>query len=602
MKTLIIGGGKGCRSLLGLTTGKFLKELKINVLAVVDKNYNASGMVYAREIGLRTYTNLNEALDNNQIEMIIELTGSDTVLQELYYLIGKGIKLVDHTFARIFWDVINIQKELKWQLDELEKLEINLGNEKHFLQSIFDNLTDLAIVVDIKNNIIKANKNFSNFAHIAPESAIGKKCYDVLDHTELKCRPEEADDIFSIILETGQTHRTILLTAPPDDNHWEISRTPIITKEGKIDYILITWRKITERIKLHREIESQEQRFRSFINSAQDWISIKDNEGRYMIVNPVTANAFDLKVEDFIGKFPDEILPSKLSATIKQHDQKVFETKQAHTFDEIIPVHGQDHHFQTVRFPLTDYKNEAIGICTIARDVSNEVRLQEQLVQSEKLAAIGKLAAGVAHEINNPLTGILAYAEDILDEQPDNSIFKDDINVIIRETLRCRDIVRNLLDFARQDKPKFEISDLNMIFENALHLVLRLPQFKDIIIKKVEADFMPQIECDPKQLLQVLLNLMLNAADAMKFKGIITLITEYDKKNDKCSISVSDSGPGIPENLIDKIFEPFFSTKATSGLGLAVTWGIVERHRGTIEVDTADGGGAVFKVVLPTYK
>ena len=103
-------------------------------------------------------------------------------------------------------------------------------------------------------------------------------------------------------------------------------------------------------------------------------------------------------------------------------------------------------------------------------------------------------------------------------------------------------------------------------------------------------------------MLQVLLNLFLNAADAMHFKGKIIINTGYDRKNDKCIISVEDSGPGIPENLIDKIFEPFFSTKGTNGLGLAVSWGIIERHTGTIEVDTSEGGGAVFRLILPVYR
>ena len=330
-----------------------------------------------------------------------------------------------------------------------------------------------------------------------------------------------------------------------------------------------------------------------------DWISIKDLDGRYMTVNPVIAAAFDMKQEDFINKTPDEILPSKLSKMIRKNDMEVIKLKKDIFFNEIIRVKGVDNHFQTMRFPLFDHMQNVVGVCTIARDVSKEIQLQEQLVQTEKLAAIGKLAAGVAHEINNPLTGILAFAEDLKEEYQESDFQFSDLSVIVRETLRCRDIVRNLLDFSRQDKPNLEISKPDVIVGGTLNLIEKLPQFKDINIKRCLGDDIPLIKCDPKQLHQVLLNFLLNAADAMKSKGEICIRTEYERKLNKCVISVEDNGPGIPENLVDKIFEPFFSTKNTNGLGLAVSWGIVERHSGIIEVDMAESGGAIFRIVLP---
>jgi two-component system NtrC family sensor kinase len=225
--------------------------------------------------------------------------------------------------------------------------------------------------------------------------------------------------------------------------------------------------------------------------------------------------------------------------------------------------------------------------------------LGDQLVQAAKLVAVGQLAAGVAHEINNPLTGILAYAEDMIDDFPIGSEHREDLKVIIRETMRCRDIVRNLLNFARQEDPKLETVNPNEVVKQSLLLIEKLPQFRNIVIERKINERIPDIKGDPRQLQQVVLNLMLNAADAMKEKGIIVLLTEYDRRHDKCIISVQDNGPGIPENLIDKIFEPFFSTKGTNGLGLAVCWGIVERHRGIIEVDMPEGGGAAFNVIIP---
>ncbi len=573
--------------------------MHLDVIGVVDINPEAPGLKYADEIGISTYTNMRHAISDTDPEVIIEITGEDEIVQELYPLLKPGVRLIDHFVVRLFWDLVNAKEHQERQLREVRTLEQNLQKERHFLQSIFDNLADLAVVIERDHTIIKCNRKFAQFVRIKAKDAIGKRSCDLLEGTELACDKEEELQITKRMFQTKESMSVLRLTPPPDDNHWEIARSPITDNEGNVEAILVTWHRITERVKLHREIESAEQKFKSFINSAQDWISIKDLEGRYVIVNPVTARAFHLPAEYFIGKYPREIFPAKMTEQIEKHDREVIDSQQYQTYQELIPIDGQDHHFDTIRFPLTDYQGDIIGVCTIARDNTREMRLKEQLAQSEKLAALGKLAAGVAHEINNPLTGILAYAEDVADELTKREL-KDDMKVIVRETLRCRDIVRNLLDFARQDDPKLEEVNPNEIINNSLHLVERLPQFRDITIEKYLDDNIPEIHSDPQQVQQVLLNFMLNAADAMKLRGKIKISTEYDPNNDNCIISVEDNGPGIPENLIDKIFEPFFSTKGTNGLGLAVSWGIVERHRGTIEVDMPESGGAIFKIVLPS--
>ncbi|MBI5325038.1 MAG: PAS domain-containing protein [Ignavibacteriae bacterium] len=602
MKAVIIGGGKGCRSLLELTRGKSLKEFKIDVVGVVDINTNAPGAAYARELGLRTFKNFSDLLSELEFELIIELTGDENVLHELYKELKSGIKIIDHEVARIFWDVLSAQENQQWQYNKLEKLEKTLEGEKYFLQSIFNSSSDLSIVMDVEKNILRANNKFIEFTGKTHSEIIGKKCFDALKGTKLDCGNYEYCEMFYTAVFSGTTQTSIRRTPPPNESHWEVTRTPIKNWEGEIDAILATWHRITDKVMLMREIESAETKFNSFINSAQDWISIKDKNGNYVIVNKAIAGTFGFKPEEFIGKKASDMLPPKMASTITKHDAEVLENKIAKHYDEIIPIEGKDHHFHTIRFPLFDYNGELNGVCTIARDTSKEVLLQEQLVQSEKLAALGKLAAGVAHEINNPLTGIMAYTEDLIEEISSEDPHNEDLKIILRETLRCRDIVRNLLDFARQDNPKFEIVEPNKIIEGTLNLLVKLPQFKDIIIQQNLDRDIPLIQSDPNQIQQVILNLLLNSADAMKYKGKIIIKSEYDLKNDKCTFSVEDSGPGIPENLIDKIFEPFFSTKGTNGLGLAVSWGIIERHHGTIEVDTAESGGAVFKVVIPVFR
>ncbi|MCX7909749.1 MAG: PAS domain-containing protein [Ignavibacteria bacterium] len=601
MNAIIIGGGKGCFSILKLLREKPIKELNLNVVAVVDKNPNAEGLRFAKELGLQTFADYRDALNLEDIEVVIELTGDDDFVRKLKSELTSEIKLIEHSIAHIFWDLMYAHEELDKRIEDLERLEKVVEDDNVFLKSIFDSFQDLTIVVDMDHRITRANKAFCQFVGLDEEEVIGKKCYEILGIAEINCDRKGMDEIMKYITETKKPHIVIHTTRHPNETYWEVTRSPIFDSNGNVRYILSNWHRITELVYLKREVETLEQKLKSFINNAQDWISMKNLNGEYILVNPVIALAFGKKPEEFIGKKPEDVLPPKIAQTVKMHDSEVLRTGKAIVYNENVSINGEEHYFRMLRFPLTDAQGKIIGTCTIGRDATNEVKLMEKLIQSEKLAALGKLAAGVAHEINNPLTGILSYAESLSEELDKENPLQEDIAIIIRETLRCRDIVRNLLDFAKQDNPRFEIVNPNTIIQQSLELVHRLPQFKDIEIRVVLDDKIPKINADAKQIQQVILNFLINAADAMKYKGKITVSSEYYRQFKKCIISVEDTGPGIPENLMDKIFEPFFSTKSTSGLGLAVSWGIIERHHGTIEVDTAPSGGAIFKILLPAY-
>jgi PAS domain S-box-containing protein len=602
MRTVIIGGGKGCRAIIELASGPFLKELTLDIDCVVDLDVNAPGMVMARERGLKTSTDMVKAMSIPGIELVIELTGNDSILESIYKTLPQGVRLIDHTFARIFWDLVNAQQELEARLREITALETKVEKEKRFLQSSFDTIPDLVAVLGEDKRIIRVNASFSRVVHVSPQAAVGKLCAPLLENTELAGGFMEIDAMVDQILETGLPRTVIWQMEEPEEIYWEVSFTPILNENLEIEAVVAVWHRITERVMLRREIISAEQKFKGFIDSAHDWISIKDTDGRYVIVNPVCAQSFHREPEDFIGKGPEDMFPADRAEMIRSHDQEVIRSNQHRTYDEVFEIDGHERHYHTVRFPLYDYMGKIIGVCTIARDVTSERELHEQLVQAARLAAVGKLAAGVAHEINNPLTGVLAYAEDILEDLSEKDPLREDVAVIIQETLRCRDIVRNLLDFARQEKLHLEKTSPNEVVEQTLTLVRKLPQFRNITIEKSLAEDIPEIECDIHQIQQVLLNLMINASEAMNESGTIKLSTRHSSEHDRCQLIVEDNGPGIGENLIDKVFEPFFSTKGTSGLGLAVSWGIVERHRGVIEVESAESGGAVFRIVLPSIE
>jgi two-component system NtrC family sensor kinase len=210
---------------------------------------------------------------------------------------------------------------------------------------------------------------------------------------------------------------------------------------------------------------------------------------------------------------------------------------------------------------------------------------QRQVYQSQKLAAVGQLAAGVAHEINNPLTGVLTYSSFLLKRAEDKPEFKEDLEVIVRETKRCRGIVKGLLDFSRQSPPEKHASDINEIAERAIQIVqIQIEEHRGELKKNLRVD-LPKIHADANQIQQVLVNLLLNANDAIgEGRGTIGLVTEFatigsaaEGQRKAIEIRVSDTGCGISAANLQKIFDPFFSTTGAkgTGLGLAVAWGII---------------------------
>jgi len=234
---------------------------------------------------------------------------------------------------------------------------------------------------------------------------------------------------------------------------------------------------------------------------------------------------------------------------------------------------------------------------------------QRQVYQSQKLAAVGQLAAGVAHEINNPLTGVLTYSSFLLKRAADTPEFKEDLEVIVRETQRCRGIVKGLLDFARQSPPEKHASDINEIVERAIRIVqTQLAAHRVELQKNLRTD-LPKVHADANQIQQVIVNLLLNANDAIgEGGGSIALTTNVHTHDGgtqaqarEIEIGVSDTGCGIPAANLQRIFDPFFSTKGPkgTGLGLAVAWGIIEKHNGRIEVKSETGKGTSFRILLP---
>ncbi len=260
---------------------------------------------------------------------------------------------------------------------------------------------------------------------------------------------------------------------------------------------------------------------------------------------------------------------------------------------------SQDVYYSISCYPLFD-NGETIGAMIISRDITKEMSMQRVMMEQEKLASIGRLSAGVAHEINNPLTTILTTAMLLQEEQDETDPAYEELTTISNEVLRCRKIVKSLLDFARQTKPEKKLSAINEIVMESFFLTRKQAEFVDVKVKTDMGNDIPLSYMDNDLIAQAMINLSLNAIEACKPRCEVIFTTSYDEQNDTIEISVSDNGSGIPVENQSSLFEPFFTTKQNgTGLGLAITHGIIQQHHGTINVQSDGKEGTRFIISLP---
>jgi two-component system NtrC family sensor kinase len=229
------------------------------------------------------------------------------------------------------------------------------------------------------------------------------------------------------------------------------------------------------------------------------------------------------------------------------------------------------------------------------------VAVEARVAQSERLASLGMLAAGVAHEINNPLGGILALTALTLEDTKPDDPNRENLEEVLKQTQRCRDIVKGLLEFSRQSAINTELVDLNKILQDTLSLISKQAAFFNVTLMKDWDPHLPPVMADSSQLQQVFMNILMNAVQAMDERGTVTITTRRGRLG-TVEAAISDTGRGIPQEVIDRIFDPFFTTKRSgegTGLGLSIAYGIITKHHGNIQVESEPGKGTTFTVRLP---
>jgi nitrogen-specific signal transduction histidine kinase len=357
--------------------------------------------------------------------------------------------------------------------------------------------------------------------------------------------------------------------------------------------------------KARRKLQETRTIYNVLINELiQEDVIVMASNHRILDINQTLANKLGMQRKDAIGRFCYEIWHHKSApCSGEEHPCPLMKTVETGKPYQVTHVHldkGKKELFYSIScYPLLD-NGEVVGAIEIARDITKDISIQKGMMQYDKMASIGRLAAGVAHEINNPLTTILTSAMLIQeDTEPEDPNYQE-LQIIADEALRCRKIVSSLLDFARQSEPVKAKSNLNKIVTESVVLTRKQAAFNDVAVEENLATDLPHINMDKDQIEQALINLILNAIEATDPGGKVTVSTSFVPEAESVELTVSDSGKGIPEEDMGKIFDPFFTTRESgTGLGLAITHGIIEQHGGMIEVDSKVGSGARFTIRFP---
>ncbi|MCX5890441.1 MAG: PAS domain S-box protein [Deltaproteobacteria bacterium] len=468
------------------------------------------------------------------------------------------------------------------------------------------------LMADENQRVVYLNTPMAEILRQSKKQVLGRHLGEILTSQHLHMAQELSNRV-----EQGQERETrfcSLLDLPHKGDKPRVFETCMaVSRLGTKVLTCLYLRDLTERVRIERELQKTNAFLHNIIKSSVDGIVVVDIKGVPIIFNEGAERILGYQAKEIIGN-PENFrrfYPPELAAEMMQRmrgDEYGPADKLNTTRLTFINKNGEE---VPVNFSATIIRERgqevgSVGIFSDLREilkVHQELEAtQHQLVQAEKIASLGRMAAGVAHEINNPLAGILIYAELLARELEQDAPIRENVEIIINQTMRCQQIVSRLLDFSRQSLGQKRLFDVNEVLRACVDLVSHQVFFHNIKIEQDLDPGVPQIIGDPGQLQQVFTNLLLNGADAMSDSGVITITSRPAWSGNGVVLQFADTGCGIPPEIRDKIFEPFFTTKPPgkgTGLGLSIVYGVLQRHGGSIEAYSPPGGGTIFTVTLP---
>lgn len=529
------------------------------------------------------------------------LTGKDLIMQLRlktaggYYRwfeeLGNAVKETD--------DLVLLHGVLR-DITERKLAEEALEIQRAHFRQLFENSPDAIVILDTNDRVVQANRGFETLFGYVAEEITGRHINELVVPED---RLEEGSTLSRMVLH-GRVVREELVRRRKDGSLVDVSAIsyPICLGDELVG-IYVIYSDITERKKMEEALKQAAKEWRETFDSISDAVSIHSKDCRLRRVNTAFADTFHMKPRLLIGKHCHELMhgtKEPVPACPHRETLRTGKPARAEFFEPNLGIH-----LEVTTSPIFDERGEITGTVHIARDTTERKRQSEQLMMTNRLASVGELASGAAHELNNPLTSVIGFSQLLMERDVSDDI-REDVSIIYNQAQRAAEVVKNLLTFAREHTPVKQLNQINRIIEDVLKLRAYEQKVNNIEVKIRLAPDLPEIMADYFQMQQVFVNIIINAEHFMKEEhngGTLTVTTK--RQNDIVVVSIADDGPGISEECLGQLFNPFFTTKEVgkgTGLGLSICHGIVTEHGGKIYAESEPGAGATFVVELPIGK
>ena len=642
MKILLIGAGRGGSALLPI----LYEDKDIEIIGVVDNNPDAEGLKIARQLNIPAYTRYENLIKRDDLDVIIDVTKNFRVLTDIVKNKAINTEILGGLSAKLIWSLVEERKkkeeEIQKSLSEqkaLYRIGIMLSSARE-LNEVFQTIVRSGL--EITNSpagslaLYDAEKNeleltavhgfspeFSSKAtrwKVRPGGLTSKILSqkqpvvvpDISEESIIDTRVILAEGIRSLVATPLTAEDKIVGILYVDDfkprtfTKRDISILELLATQATI---AIKKAKTREQLELkNQELTRTMDYLQNVLDNSADIIITTDTENNVVEFNKGAEEILGYTQNDTAGKplagfFANpshcHFLLEKIKREGKVSNQETqFITKQKKTLDISLTLSQ-----------LKDTAGNMIGTVGISKDITEFKRTQAQLVQAGKLAGIGQLAAGIAHEINNPLSGVLGYAKRLLKKAEDEALkkipafesFPKEMKFIVDSALRCKKIIEGLLKFSRTSETISMAVNINEVIDESLILFGNQLSSQNIELNMILSPAIPAIRANHTQIQQVFTDIVTNAIQAMPGGGKLTIATR-PVNSSAVEIEFTDTGEGIPKENLPKIFEPFFTTREPgkgTGLGLYMIYRILQDHHGRIDVKSEVGKGTTFTVTLP---
>ncbi|WP_163151099.1 PAS domain-containing sensor histidine kinase [Anoxybacillus sp. MB8] len=513
-------------------------------------------------------------------QLLLTLKRNGTVSSELPFILGDGMQklfeltLTANVHSGFFMAIMR-------NVTEKRNMEINLQRSEERFRAIFEQAHEAIIICDDFGNILRANPAASRTFELPLHDLVHANLLQFMDGKNKKVR-----DVLRQFFRDGQIRDELTFHMP----NGEKKQLEFTSKKGVINgYHLTIFRNVSERRKMEKQLREQEQKFRSVFNHAMDGIVLIDDQQRIFDANPAACRIFSLQKEQLLEKCMHEFIGS--------NDLMKFQTWLNDGEEEEFCIIDGEGKKKIVELSFKPNIIEHVGLMMM-RDMTEKKEMEEQLRKSDTLNVVGQLAAGIAHEIRNPMTALKGFIQ-LLQGSIGNDCEQYDMyfHVIMSELKRIESIITEFLVLAKPQAIHYERGNVARIMQETVDLLSVQAMMHNI---QIEATYeqVPLIYCEPKQLKQVFINILKNAIEVMPNGGTITV--SVSRVEEGIRIAIRDEGSGIPKEKIKKLGEPFYTTKERgTGLGLMVSYKIIEEHHGRIDVESEVGVGTTFYITLP---